>query len=137
MLQVALLRNVNQGQAGHPSTSDIRDAFAVAGCPDAVTFQSNGTVVFESDDPDAVVETVIATLAARVGGNGTRIAERLTGTPASSRGLPTLIRLVRRFAPKMQPDSVLRPARQQRDGPHATPTPQEPKARPGSPRTCR
>lgn len=172
MLQVAFLRNVNQGQVGHPTTSDIRDAFAAAGHPDAVTFQSNGTVIFESEDPDSVADTVITTLSSRAGierdcfsipladiaeivdvhapapdiahreltlhhagtiditdeavrrtaadlectiidaddgwivtlnhrdrgGNGTRIAEVITGDLASSRGLPTLIRLVNRFA---------------------------------------
>lgn len=54
---VALMRNVNQGQRGHPSTADVVGGFA-----------------------DAVLE-------------------RLTGGRATSRGLPTLIRLVDRFGP--------------------------------------
>ena len=41
---VAFLRNVNQGQRGHPSTADIIAGFADAGCPDVELFQSNGTV---------------------------------------------------------------------------------------------
>jgi len=58
--QVALLRNVNQGQRGHPTTAMILAAFASAGCDDVSTFQSNGTVVFRSDDPrDAVDDAVI------------------------------------------------------------------------------
>lgn len=172
MRYVAFLRNVNQGQRGHPSTADILAAFANAGCRDTVPFQSNGTVVFDADDPAAVIETVVASIAARSGlerdafsialddlaavveahgaspdarrfeftlhhggtidpmdgdamreaalrrceivdtgpgwalvrneregeGNATPVVERLTGGPASSRGLPTLVRLVDRFA---------------------------------------
>ena len=169
---VAFLRNVNQGQRGHPSTADIMAAFADAGCLDAVPFQSNGTVVFEADDPPAVAETVVASIAARSGldrdvfwipfddlvavvdahgtvpdprqheftlhsggtidpadpevvseaavrrceivdagagwaltrtqregeGHATPTVEQLVGERASSRGLPTLVRLVDRFA---------------------------------------
>jgi uncharacterized protein (DUF1697 family) len=169
---VAFLRNVNQGQRGHPSTSDLLAAFADAGCPDAVAFQSNGTVVFSDAAPDRVAAAAQAALAARTGlerevftmplaqvaalvdaeaaasdtsrreltlhggglieiedpsvigaaarrrcrlvaagpgwtiarnerdreSNGTPTVEHLTGGPATSRGLPTLIRLVDRFA---------------------------------------
>ena len=35
---VAFLRNVNQGQRGHPSTADIVAGFADAGCHDAEKF---------------------------------------------------------------------------------------------------
>ncbi|WP_345544077.1 hypothetical protein [Microbacterium jejuense] len=59
---MAFLRNVNQGQRGHPSTAMILDAFAVAGCDGAVTFQSNGTVVFSAAEPDAVVADAAAML---------------------------------------------------------------------------
>ena len=171
MLHVAVLRNVNQGQRGHLTTIELRDAFAVAGCGDAVTFQSNGTIVFSSDDPEAVMDRVLAVLTARSGreqegfamalsdlieivdrhsgpvgtsraeltlhaggtldvtdpallseaarrgsqvldagdgwivslnerlheSNATPIIERVTGRPATSRGMPTLIRLVARF----------------------------------------
>ena len=172
MRYVAFLRNVNQGQRGHPATADIMAGFADAGCLDAVPFQSNGTVLFEADDPAAVADTVFATVAARTGlerevfwipfdvmaavvaehgatdeprrfeftahfggaiapddpevvreaathrcaivdagpgwalvrndvvgeGLATPTVERLTGGLASSRGLPTLLRLVARFA---------------------------------------
>jgi hypothetical protein len=171
---VAFLRNVNQGQRGHPSTADILAGFADAGCRDVVPFQSNGTVVFDADDPDEVIETVVASIAARAGlerdgfwlpleeligvvdahgavsdprrfeftvhgggtidigdpevvaaaalrrceivdsgvgwtltrnhrqgeGNATPVIEQLTGGRASSRGLPTLVRLAHRFAPE-------------------------------------
>jgi hypothetical protein len=170
---VAFLRNVNQGQRGHPSTADILAGFADAGCPDAVPFQSNGTVLFDAEHPADALETVVASIAAHSGlerdgfwlllaeivrvvdvhgaspaprryeftvhgggtidtaepavvesaafrrceivdsgagwtltrnqrdgeGNATPVIEQVTGGPASSRGLPTLVRLVDRFAP--------------------------------------
>jgi uncharacterized protein (DUF1697 family) len=64
---VALMRNVNQGQRGHPTTADILAGFADAGCPDAQTFQSNGTIVFDSDAPSAVVEQAADAIAVRSG----------------------------------------------------------------------
>lgn len=165
------MRNVNQGQRGHPSTADIVAGFADAGCPDVETFQSNGTVLFDSDGPAEVVAGAAEAIAARSGqereilwvpladlgavvdrhggapdprryeftlhgggtldpddpevvsataigrctiadagpgwalvrndvdgqGNATPVLERLTGGRATSRGLPTLIRLVSRF----------------------------------------
>lgn len=172
MPHVAFLRNVNQGQRGHPSTADLKAAFADAGCPDAVVFQSNGTIVFDAPDAGSIVADALQALAARSGieregfwmplplvarivdahaterdahrreltlhgggtvdrgalevvreaarrrcaivdagpgwavslnerdaeSNGTPVLERLTGLPATSRGLPTLIRLTDRFA---------------------------------------
>jgi uncharacterized protein (DUF1697 family) len=168
---VAFLRNVNQGQRGHPSTADIMAAFENAGCLNPLPFQSNGTVVFQADDPAAVTDAVSAWIAEHAGlerevfwipfddlvavveahstashphrheftlhgggaivvdpevrreaahrrceivdtgpgwaltrnerdsdGNATPVIERLTGGPASSRGLPTIVRLVDRFA---------------------------------------
>ncbi|SFS03853.1 Uncharacterized conserved protein, DUF1697 family [Microbacterium sp. cf046] len=171
MRHIAFLRNVNQGQRGNPSTADIVGAFADAGSAGARTFQSNGTVVFESSEPDAVVADAVAALAVRSGvereafwmpitevaaivgthsgapdaerreltlhaggtidlddaavlavaagrrceivdagagwivsvnerdreSNATPVAERLTGGPATSRGMPTLVRLLDRF----------------------------------------
>lgn len=172
MLHVAFLRNVNQGQRGHPSTGDLLAAFADARCPGAVTFQSNGTIVFDSADPETVVSDAVLALAAHSGherqgfgmplaalarvverhageadaarreltlhsggsidpddprvigeaahrrcrivdsgdgwvvsvnerereSNATPVVERITSLPATSRGLPTLVRLVDRFA---------------------------------------
>ena len=168
---VAFLRNVNQGQRGHPSTADIVAGFADAGCSDVETFQSNGTVIFDADDPAEAVASAAEAIAARSGherdilwmpltdlvaiadahaatpdphgheftlyrggvvdgearearellgkagceivdagpgwalvrndvdgqGNATPLIERLTGDRATSRGLPTLLRLVSRF----------------------------------------
>lgn len=168
---VAFLRNVNQGQRGHPSTADVVGSFVDAGAADPRTFQSNGTIVFGSPHPAAIVQGAVRALAERSGleregfwmpladviaivdghadrpdvrrceltlhgggvvdvsdpvtvraaahrrceivdagpgwivtvnerdaeSNATPVAERLTGGPATSRGLPTLVRLIDRF----------------------------------------
>ncbi|MCW3493121.1 DUF1697 domain-containing protein [Microbacterium sp. SSM24] len=52
---VAFFRNVNQGQRGHPTTADLLGALADAGFTEAVTFQSNGTVVFSDAAPSSAV----------------------------------------------------------------------------------
>ncbi len=172
MLHVAFIRNLNQGQRGHPSSGDVVAAFIAAGALDPIPFQSNGTIVFAADDPNVVVKAATAMLAADDGverdgfwmpltevaaivdahsaapdvarreitlhgggtidvadpavvreaahrrcevadagkgwivsinerdreSNATPLAQRLTGSPATSRGLPTLVRLVDRFA---------------------------------------
>lgn len=171
---VVLFRNVNQGQRGQPSTSDLLAALADAGCGDAVAFQSNGTLVVRDRDrgPDHLIAEAAASLAARTGtdhevfvmpfdhvvtlveahadapdaarreltlhrggvidgddpvvvaeaarrrcrvvaagqgwtvttnerdreSNATPTVERLTAGPATSRGLPTLVRLIDRFS---------------------------------------
>lgn len=171
---MAFMRNVNQGQRGHPSTADIVAGFADAGCPDVQTFQSNGTILFDSDEPAEAVESAAEAVAARSGhdreilwiplavlvavvdehgatpeprryefslhrggtvdgqdldvtnltsehrcsivdagpgwalvrndvegeGHATPVLERLTGDRVTSRGLPTLIRLVSKFGPE-------------------------------------
>lgn len=175
MRHVLLIRNVNLGQRGQPSTADLLGAFTGAGAVDAVSVQSNGTVVVESADPSALAEavedaleaatgirhevfalplTVIASIVAEHGdgpdvsrleltvhaapavtaneeaarkvqgrgrclvltagehegtawaivlndverqSNGTPVVERITGAPATSRGLATLRRVVERF----------------------------------------
>ncbi|WP_220339825.1 DUF1697 domain-containing protein [Microbacterium ureisolvens] len=67
MLCVAFMRNVNQRQRGHPSTADIVAGFADAGCPEVQTFQSNGTILFDSDEPAEVVASATEAIAARSG----------------------------------------------------------------------
>lgn len=173
MRQVAFLRNVNQGQWGHPSTRDILNAFHDAGCADAACFQSNGTVVFTAGTSPGIIADVLASIAARSGAeregfvipleylarvvrlhaaavdasrreftlhsggtidgtaeevvqmaarhrcvivdagagwvvtanqrdresNATPIVEKITGGSATSRGVPTLLRLFNRFPP--------------------------------------
>lgn len=62
----AFVRNVNQGQRGHPSTADLIGAFIDARCSTATPFQSNGTLVVEADSID-VVESASLHLAERSG----------------------------------------------------------------------
>ncbi len=173
MLNVALLRNVNVGQRGHPSTAQILAAFAEAGATDAVSYQSNGTVSFSAPAERAgeMAQDAVVALARATGlerevftrpldflrplviahgsaadarlrevtlhdgpellpddpalleaerlarctlidsgpgwavilnhreqqNNGTPLVERVIGTPASSRGMPTITRLLEKF----------------------------------------
>ena len=60
MKHVFLIRNVNLGQRGQPSTADLLGVFAAAGAVDAVSVQSNGTVIVESADASALAEAVDA-----------------------------------------------------------------------------
>jgi uncharacterized protein (DUF1697 family) len=46
---VALIRNINVGQTNFPSRSQLVQAFLSAGTQNAVSFRSNGTVIFELD----------------------------------------------------------------------------------------
>src|SRR4051812_17915980 len=64
MLSVAFFRNLNQGQRGSPSSSQLLEAFDLAGAPGATPFQGNGTVVFDALDPGACTLAVAAALAA-------------------------------------------------------------------------
>lgn len=48
MTYVALWRNVNVGQRGHPTAAQLCALMTEAGAVDARSFQSNGTVVFEA-----------------------------------------------------------------------------------------
>jgi len=59
---VALFRNVNLGHDGSPSGAVLLEAFG--GASAATSFQTNGTVVFEADDPDAVARRARACLGA-------------------------------------------------------------------------
>lgn len=67
MRRVVFVRNVNLGQRGQPSTADLLRAFAAAGASDAVSVQSNGTVVVESTDPSTLAEAVEDALEAATG----------------------------------------------------------------------
>src|SRR5664279_4287551 len=53
MLAVAFFRNLNQGQRRSPSSTQLIDAFELAGAPGALPFQGNGTVLFDAPDPVA------------------------------------------------------------------------------------
>jgi uncharacterized protein (DUF1697 family) len=67
MMHVFFVRNVNLGQRGQPSTADLLDAFAATGAVDAVSVQSNGTVVVASSGPSALAEAVEDALEAATG----------------------------------------------------------------------
>ncbi len=61
---VAFFRNLNLGQArsNSPTRPQLLDAFAAAGAPGALSFQTNGTVVFDAADPEAVAREVVSAL---------------------------------------------------------------------------
>jgi len=69
--QIVFVRNVNAGQRGHPSTADLIGAFVDAGFADVWAFQSNGTLVAESDaEPGATsdaLDRAMQALATRTG----------------------------------------------------------------------
>ena len=152
---VAFYRNLNQGQRGSPTTVELLEALRDAGALDIRPVRGNGTVLFESADPErtaqvsrarlkpwddvvfvrdsdwlaALLATVelddrteltlfsrSATVTAQRGkrceilssgpgyalvvndfprqSDGTPTVERLLGVPATSRGVPTLRRVV-------------------------------------------
>ena len=62
---VAFFRNLNLGQrrSHSPTRPELLEAFALAGATSAVSFQTNGTVIFESDtDPQALADDVVRLL---------------------------------------------------------------------------
>ena len=62
---VAFFRNLNLGQrrSRSPTRPELLEAFERAGATDAVSFQTNGTVIFECDtDPQALADDVVRLL---------------------------------------------------------------------------
>ncbi len=62
---VAFFRNLNLGQrrSRSPTRPELLEAFERAGATDAVSFQTNGTVIFECDgDPQALVDQAVRLL---------------------------------------------------------------------------
>jgi uncharacterized protein (DUF1697 family) len=47
---IAFIRNINVGQARFPSRTKLVEAFLTSGAHNAISFQSNGTVVFDLTD---------------------------------------------------------------------------------------
>lgn len=86
MHHVAFFRNVNQGQRGKPRTADLVDAFRDAGIPGAVAFQSNGTILFATDD---VTEALVAGVRSRLAARGVHSGEVFTRPLAFIRGFVT------------------------------------------------
>ena len=64
MLSVAFFRNLNQGQRGSPSSTQLLEAFVMAGALDVTPFQTNGSVIFNAPDPDSCTRTVVDRLVA-------------------------------------------------------------------------
>jgi uncharacterized protein (DUF1697 family) len=60
MSQVALFRNLNLGHPGSPTGEELVAAFG--GTALARIFQTNGTVLFKSDDPEAAVRKALHVL---------------------------------------------------------------------------
>ena len=112
-LHVALLRNVNVGQRGHPTTDDLLTAFTAAGATDALSFQSNGTIVFTglAAEAESLAQDAVAALARTAGHE----REVVTASLASLRTLvdehgsaPDAHRreLTLHGGPALEPDSV-------------------------------
>lgn len=66
---MAFFRNMNLGQARSrsPRTHELLDAFSAAGATSAVSFQTNGTVIFCGGQPAALAESVVSRLTAATG----------------------------------------------------------------------
>jgi uncharacterized protein (DUF1697 family) len=64
---VAFFRNLNQGQRGHPSTAQLVEAFERTGARGVRTVRSNGTVLFDAEDPDGCLAAVLPQLSAVCG----------------------------------------------------------------------
>lgn len=60
MNQVALFRNLNLGHPGSPTGEELVAAFG--GTARARNFQTNGTVLFESDNPETTARQALAVL---------------------------------------------------------------------------
>ena len=62
MLSVAFFRNLNQGQRGDPTSTQLLEAFSQSGAKDVLPFQSNGTVLFDSPLPQECMNDAVARL---------------------------------------------------------------------------
>lgn len=62
MTSVAFFRNLNQGQTGHPSTTQIVEAFESIGASGVRPVRSNGTVIFEHGEPQTAIAGVLSQL---------------------------------------------------------------------------
>jgi uncharacterized protein (DUF1697 family) len=65
MPSVAFFRNLNQGQRTSPSSAALLAAFDDCGATGLAVYRSNGTVIFDADDPRRCAETVAGLLGAR------------------------------------------------------------------------
>jgi len=63
MASIAFFRNLNQGQRGSPTTAELLAALRSAGALDIRPVRGNGTVLFQSADPEATAQTARDSLA--------------------------------------------------------------------------
>lgn len=54
-MHVVFYRNLNLGHAGSPDREQLEGALSRGGASKAKSFQTNGTVLFQADDPEGVV----------------------------------------------------------------------------------
>lgn len=86
---VAFLRNVNLGQPGSPTRGQLETAFVQAGASSAISFMSNGTLLFEvahEQEAGSVALSACETLRITVGMNEpafVRSFQRLAGLVAA------------------------------------------------------
>ena len=88
MLSVAFFRNLNQGQRGSPSTAQFVTAFVESGAVGATSFQSNGTMLLDAQNPTACTRSAVAWLTANSEWSDAafvRSAGWLTGVLAAAR----------------------------------------------------
>ncbi len=62
MTSVAFFRNLNQGQRGHVATAQLVDSFLSGGGREVRPVRGNGTVIFDADDPQACLASVLEQL---------------------------------------------------------------------------
>ena len=56
-MHVVLYRNLNLGHAGSPNREQLEGALERAGALRVKSFQTNGTVLLEAEDPEALTRT--------------------------------------------------------------------------------
>jgi uncharacterized protein (DUF1697 family) len=67
LVHVVLYRNLNLGHAGSPNRERLEGALERAGAVRVKSFQTNGTVLIEAEDPEGVVAAAASELAAAAG----------------------------------------------------------------------
>lgn len=73
---VAFFRNLNLGQRGSPTRTDLVAAFEAAGATSVASYRSNGTVLFDSTAPARTARLVASGLEARCGWHDVVVVRR-------------------------------------------------------------
>ncbi|MER6971706.1 DUF1697 domain-containing protein [Nocardioides sp. NPDC000445] len=66
-MHVVFYRNLNLGHAGSPNREQLEGALKRGGASHVKSFQTNGTVLIKSEDPEGVVAAAASELAATAG----------------------------------------------------------------------